>query len=97
MIRDSLFKITSRRRWQEKERHVLFNDALNTFYFRLYGVRHMEKDHSDREIENPLPPHGILFPINSKDYFMCTIPQTGQLIPRRGIRAGTRNSSMGSP
>ena len=27
----------------------LFNDALNTFYLRLYGVRHMVKDHSDRE------------------------------------------------
>ena len=23
-----------------KEGNVLFNDALNTFYFRLYGVRH---------------------------------------------------------
>ena len=29
------------------ERNVLFNDALNTFYLRLYGVRHMVKDHSD--------------------------------------------------
>ena len=28
---------------------VLFNDALNTFYLRLYGVRHMVKDHSDSE------------------------------------------------
>ena len=33
-----------------KEGHVLFNDALNTFYLRLYGVRHMVKDHSDSEI-----------------------------------------------
>ena len=24
-----------------KEGNVLFNDALNTFYLRLYGVRHM--------------------------------------------------------
>ena len=32
-----------------KEGNVLFNDALNTFYLRLYGVRHMVKDHSDRE------------------------------------------------
>ena len=23
-----------------RERNVLFNDALNTFYLRLYGVRH---------------------------------------------------------
>ena len=27
----------------------LFNDALNTFYLRLYGVRHMVKDHSGSE------------------------------------------------
>ena len=32
-----------------KEGNVLFNDALNTFYLRLYGVRHMVKDHSDSE------------------------------------------------
>ena len=49
----------------ERERNVLFNDALNTFYLRLYGVRHMVKDHSDSEKGNPLPPHGLLFPINS--------------------------------
>ena len=30
-----------------KEGSVLFNDALNTFYLRLYGVRHMVKDHSN--------------------------------------------------
>ena len=28
---------------------VLFNDALNTFYLRLYGVRHMVKDDSARK------------------------------------------------
>ena len=27
--------------WREKEGNVLFNDALNTFYFRLYGTGHM--------------------------------------------------------
>ena len=32
-----------------KEGNVLFNDALNTFYLRLYGVRQMVKDHSDSE------------------------------------------------
>ena len=58
-----------------KEGNVLFNDALNTFYLRLYGVRHMVKDHSDSEKGNPLPPHRLLFPINSKA-FICTIPQT---------------------
>ena len=41
--------------WQDKwERkgNVLFNDALNTFYLQLYGVRHMVKDHSDSERGN---------------------------------------------
>ena len=30
-----------------KEGNVLFNDAFNTFYLRLYGV----KDHSDSEMK----------------------------------------------
>ena len=62
---------------RERERNVLFNDVLNTFYLRLYGVRHMVKDHSDSEKGNPLPPHRLLLSINSKGSFICTIPQTG--------------------
>ena len=58
-------------------RKCLFNDALNTFYLRLYGVGYMVKDRSDSERGNPLPPHGLLFPISSKGSFICTIPQTG--------------------
>ena len=65
------------RKQLRKQGNVLFNDALNTFYLRLYGVRHMVKDHSDSEKGNPLPPHRLLFPINSKGSFICTIPQTG--------------------
>ena len=39
----------------KKEGNVLFNDALNTFYLRLYSVRHMVKDH-------PAPsPHTMTF------------------------------------
>ena len=65
-----------------KEGNDLFNGALNTFYLRLYGIGHnnMVKDHSDSETGNPLPsllPHELLFPISSKDNFICTIPQTG--------------------
>ena len=60
-----------------RNENVLFNDALNTFYLRLYGVRHMVKDHSDSERGNPLPPHRLLFSISSKGSFICTIPQTG--------------------
>ena len=62
-------------RFGRKEGTLLFNDALNTFYLRLYGIRHMVKDYSDSERGNPLLPHGILFSI-------CIIPQTGLYIPR---------------
>ena len=60
-----------------KEGNVLFNDALNTFCLRLYGVRHMVMDHSDGERGNPPPPHRLLFPIRNKGSCMCIIPQTG--------------------
>ena len=65
-----------------KEEYVLFNDALNTFYLRLYGVKHMVYYHTYSERGNPLPPHGLLFSINSKGSFLCTISQTGLHIPR---------------
>ena len=87
----------------KKERNVLFNDALNTFYLRLYGVRHMVKDHSDSEKGNSLPPHRLLLSINSKGSFICTIPHRqdntyhGLCYTSRGALAGTRNSSMGPP
>ena len=58
-----------------KEGNVLFNDTLNTFYLRLYGVGHMVKDCSDSWIGNPLPP--LHFSISSKGSFICIIPQTG--------------------
>ena len=58
----------------KEEGNVLFNDTLNTFYLWLYGVRYMVKDHSDCEKGNPLPPHRLLFLINSKGSFICTIP-----------------------
>ena len=55
---------------KKEEGNVLFNDALNTFYFMVIW-------HSDSERGNPLPPHTLLFPTNSKGSFICTIPQTG--------------------
>ena len=58
----------------ERERNVLFNNALNTFYLRLYGVRHIVKDHSDSEKWNPLPPHRLLLLINSKVFFYMHHP-----------------------
>ena len=61
-----------------KEGNVLFNDALNTFYLRLYGVGHIVKDHSDSERGNPLPPYGLIFPISSKGSFISFItPDVG--------------------
>ena len=55
-----------------KEGNDLFNDALNTFYLRLYGVRHMVKDHSDSKRGNLLLPYRLLFSINSKGSYMWT-------------------------
>ena len=82
-----------------KEGNILFNNALNTFYLWLYGVRHMIKDHSDSERGNPLQQHGQLFPISSKG--SLNAPSHRQDCTYhglcRGVLAGTRNSSMGSP
>ena len=75
-----------------------FNDALNTFYLRLYGVGHMVKDHSDSERGNSLTPHGLLFPISSKGFFYMHHPRQdgthhGLWYTSREALAGTRNSS----
>ena len=61
-----------------KGRKEMFYLTMHSTHFILwlYGIRHMVKDHSDSERGNPLPPHGLLFPINSKGSFICTIPQT---------------------
>ena len=71
-----LFPISSKGSFM-REGYVLFNNALNTFYLWLYGVRHMVKDHSDSEKGNLPLPHRLLLSINSKCSFICTIPQTG--------------------
>ena len=49
-------------------------NALNTFYLRLYGVRHMVKDHSDSERGNPLRPHRLLFTIMQQGFFYMHHP-----------------------
>ena len=76
---------------KKEEGNVLFNDTLNTFYLRLYGIGHIVKDHSDSERGNLMPPHGLLFLINSKGSFMCTIPH------QSWSTGWNRNSSMGPP
>ena len=85
-----------------QEGNVLFNDALNPFYLRLYGVRHMVIDHSDSERGNPLPPHRLFFPISSKGSLYAPSHRRdstyhGLCYTSRGALAGTRNSSMGPP
>ena len=92
-------------RSREREKNVLFNDALNTFYLRLYGVIHMVKDHSDSEKGNPLPPHTdigysyrltarvLLYALSHRQDNTCH----GLCYTSRGALAGTRNSSMGPP
>ena len=70
------------------------------FYLRLYGVRHMVKDHSDSEKGNPLLPHRLLLSINSKGSFICTRQDNtyhGFCYTSRGALAGMKNSSMGPP
>ena len=81
---------------------VLFNDALNTFYLRLYGVRHMVKDRSDSERRNLLPPlPGWLVLISSKGSFICIIPhrraRTKVFVIPTGSLVGTRNTSLSRP
>ena len=80
-----------------KEGNVIFN-ALNTFYLRLYGVRHMVKDHCDSEKRNPLLQHRLLLltarvisyaPSHRQDNTYHSLCYTS-----RGELAGMRNSSM---
>ena len=42
------------------------------FYLQLYCIIHMVKDHSGSKKGNPMPPHGLLFPINSKGSFISS-------------------------
>ena len=95
-----MFYYTHCRSFVKEEGNVLFNDALNTFYLWLYGVRHMVNDHSNSERENPLPPHGLLFLISNKVFLHAPSHRHdstyhGLCYTNRGALAGTRNSSMG--
>ena len=99
LLLHNLAIVSPRQRPRERERNVLFNDTLNTFYLRLYGVIHIAKDHSDSEKGNPLPPHRLLFPINSTVLLYAPSHRQGNTYhglcyPSRGALAGTRNSSM---
>ena len=73
----------------------IFNDTLNTFYLLLYGVRHMIKDHSDREETYMayyfhLAARSLLYAQSHREdstyHSLC--------YTSRGSLAETRNSSM---
>ena len=73
----------------KKEMFYLIMHSIH-FYLRLYGVRHMVKDHTDSKRGNPLPPHRLLFLISSKCSFICIISQTStyhSLCYTRGVGA----------
>ena len=64
-----------------KKEMFSFHDSLNTFYSRLYGVRHGKGPLSERG--NPLLPHGLLFQISIKGSFICIIPQMARDVSQR--------------
>ena len=81
---------------QERERNVLFNDALNTFYLRLYGIGLIvRKETHCRHIgySYRLTARVLLYaPSHRQDSTYHGLCYTS-----RGALAGTRNSSMGPP
>ena len=86
-----------------KEKNVLFNDELNTFYSRLYGVRHiMVKDHLNSEGGNRCRHMGYSFRLAARILLYASSHRQdntchGLCYTSRGALAGTRNSSMGPP
>ena len=87
-------------RWSPttKEGNVLFNDALNTFYLRLYGVGHMVKDHSDTREETCCHHMGYSFRLAARVLLYAsshTQDNTyhGLCYTSRGALAGTRNKT----
>ena len=86
-----------------KEGNVLFDNTLNTFYLWLYGIGHMEKDHSDSERENMLLPiHGLLFSLAARSLLYAPFHIQDSTYhdlcyTSHEALAGMKNSSMGPP
>ena len=79
-----------------KEGNVLFNDALNTFYLRLYGIGHMVRE------ETCCRHMGYSFQLTARVLLYAPSHRQGSTYhslyyTSRGALAGTRNSSMGPP
>ena len=58
----------------QEGRKMFYVTTHSTHFIYGYMASDMVKDHLDSERGNPLPPHGLLFSINSKGSFICTIP-----------------------
>ena len=56
-------------RKEGRKEMFLFNDALNTFYLRLYGIGHMVNDHSD--IKRGRKKGNILFNNTLNTFYWC--------------------------
>ena len=99
IIGDTLIKLSYLTRKERNGKEMLYLTTHSTHFIYGYMASNIVKDHSDSEKGNP--PHILLFPINSKGSFICTIPQIctyhGLCYTNYGALAGTRNSSMGPP
>ena len=62
--------------YNEGRKEMFYLTTHSTHFIYGYMASDMVKDHSDSEKENPLPPHMLLFPINSKGSFIPTIPRS---------------------
>ena len=76
---------------------ILFNDAFNTFYLRLYGVGHMVKDHSDTEREETRCCPSYFFRVPARDHLYATSKDRIAHTMAFVTLVGTRNSSVGPP
>ena len=94
-----LFTVIWRRLIVEGRKEMFYLTTHSAHFIYGYnGVRHMVKDHSDSERGNPLPPHGLLFPISSKGSLYASSHRQDNTYhdlcyTSRGALAGTRNSS----
>ena len=85
-----------------KQGNVLFNDALNTFYLWLYGVRHMLRTIPIVRKETRCRHIGYSFRLTARVLLYAPSYRQdstyhGICYTSRGALAGTRNSSMGPP
>ena len=83
-----------------KEENILVNDALNTFYLRLYGVRRMIKNHSSREETHCHHYMDYSFLLAARDLLYASSHRQcsanhSLCYTSHGELAGTGNSSMG--